>query len=680
LRDNNICGMKHGIRPWYCRRRGDVKVHPRSIASWGVSMKTMTVSRRITLGFALVLLVSSIVGGVAAWQMQTSATGARFLSDAVAPQAEVTSALKGASARTQLAVRTFGLTGDTHQMELAQASVVDVQKSLDACRRLSVAHPELSALAEGIKNADAALATYIREFTATRESLQDLTRIRSELDASATAFMAAVSELIAAQDKSLAGEIAKGLPAAQLEERRNKLFLANKIIDAGNSVRVANFKAQALREPGLVTKALGNFDTIEAARLELIPITRRAEDLQRLEEIHAAAMAYRKDLAEIIGNFAKAAQITAQRMKAADEFDAIITSVLDRSIQRTTAVATTETTSLQTATMVVTGGVLAAIVLGCSIAFIIVRRLNRVLGDTSDTLTQGALQIVAASRQVSATSQTLAEGSSQQAASLEESSSSLEELSSMTKRNAESASKVKSAAAQTRSSADAGAQQMETMVAAMGAIRVASDDIAKILKTIDEIAFQTNILALNAAVEAARAGEAGSGFAVVADEVRALAQRCATAAKETAGKIEASVSKSQQGAAISVEVAKNFTTIQEQIRSLDTLIAEIASASNEQSQGISQVSTAVAEMDRVTQSNAAGAEESASAAEELNAQAEVLKETVGQLQQLIGGGQTSAGSPRSESASSDAREKTRAGRPNKRNSSQHTSYSTEAHR
>jgi len=250
----------------------------------------------------------------------------------------------------------------------------------------------------------------------------------------------------------------------------------------------------------------------------------------------------------------------------------------------------------------------------------------------------------------------------------------------MTKRNAESASKVKSAAAQTRSSADAGAQQMETMVAAMGAIRVASDDIAKILKTIDEIAFQTNILALNAAVEAARAGEAGSGFAVVADEVRALAQRCATAAKETAGKIEASVSKSQQGAAISVEVAKNFTTIQEQIRSLDTLIAEIASASNEQSQGISQVSTAVAEMDRVTQSNAAGAEESASAAEELNAQAEVLKETVGQLQQLIGGGQTSAGSPRSESASSDAREKTRAGRPNKRNSSQHTSYSTEAHR
>ena len=207
----------------------------------------------------------------------------------------------------------------------------------------------------------------------------------------------------------------------------------------------------------------------------------------------------------------------------------------------------------------------------------------------------------------------------------------------MTKRNAENALKAKAAAGQARQSADGGSEQMKTMIAAMDAIKAASQDITKILKTIDEIAFQTNILALNAAVEAARAGEAGAGFAVVADEVRSLAQRCAAAAKETAVKIDDSVAKSQQGVQISADVATSFATIQERIRQLDSLVAEIANASQEQSQGIGQVNTAVTQMDQVTQSNAGSAEESASASEELNAQAGSLKEVVANLQQLVGG-------------------------------------------
>jgi methyl-accepting chemotaxis protein len=271
------------------------------------------------------------------------------------------------------------------------------------------------------------------------------------------------------------------------------------------------------------------------------------------------------------------------------------------------------------------------------IAFFIVRSTTRVLTAVVDTLDAGSAQIASAAGQVSAASQTLAEGASEQAASLEETSASLEEMASMTKRNDESAQQAKLSAGQARASADVGAQQMQAMQNAMSEIQKASTDISKILKTIDEIAFQTNILALNAAVEAARAGNAGAGFAVVADEVRALAQRCAAAAKETALKIDDSVAKSQQGALISADVAKSFTTIQERIRELDTLVVEIATASREQSQGIGQVSTAVAEMDKVTQSNAASAEESASASEELNSQAGSLKEAVSTLQQLVGG-------------------------------------------
>ncbi len=251
---------------------------------------------------------------------------------------------------------------------------------------------------------------------------------------------------------------------------------------------------------------------------------------------------------------------------------------------------------------------------------------------------QAAAQFVnAGASQVSASSKSLAEGASTQAASLEETSASLEELTSMTKRNAEHAQKAKATAAKARISADTGVEQMQAMQNAMTDIKASSEHITKILKNIDEIAFQTNILALNAAVEAARAGEAGAGFAVVAEEVRSLAQRSASAAKETAERIAASVSKSNQGVQISAEVAASFNSIQEQVRELDGIVAEIATASHEQSEGISQVNTAVIAMDKVNQSNTSMAEEGASNAAELNAQAESLASTVGRLLTLIGG-------------------------------------------
>ncbi len=280
---------------------------------------------------------------------------------------------------------------------------------------------------------------------------------------------------------------------------------------------------------------------------------------------------------------------------------------------------------------------LAGLVIGSVFSFWSIRRITHVLGQVSDVMTDGANQVTSAAGQVSGSSQSLAEGASEQAASLEETSSSLEEMASMTKRNAESAEQAKQLAGQARQAADTGASDMQHMSEAMEAIKLSSAEIAKIIKTIDEIAFQTNILALNAAVEAARAGEAGMGFAVVADEVRNLAQRSAQAAKETADKIEGAISKTEQGVQISGKVASGLQEIVQKVRAVDDLVAEVAAASREQNQGIEQVNTAVGQMDKVTQSNAANAEESASAAEELNAQAEALKDAVHQLQALVGG-------------------------------------------
>ena len=282
-------------------------------------------------------------------------------------------------------------------------------------------------------------------------------------------------------------------------------------------------------------------------------------------------------------------------------------------------------------------GLAAALLLAVVIARLVIAGISRGLHKISSALDGEAVQLAGSAGQITVTSHSLANGASEQAASLEETSASLEGMATMTKRNSEHARQANDLAKAARETADRGVSDMQIMHAAMEAIKVSSDDIAKIIKTIDEIAFQTNILALNAAVEAARAGEAGMGFAVVADEVRNLAQRCAQAAKETSGKIEGAIAKTGQGVEISNQVAKMLNDIVTKVRQVDELVTEVANASHEQTEGIALVNTAVGLMDKVTQSNAANAEESASSAKELHGQAETMKRLVAELLELVGG-------------------------------------------
>ncbi len=266
---------------------------------------------------------------------------------------------------------------------------------------------------------------------------------------------------------------------------------------------------------------------------------------------------------------------------------------------------------------------------------IVARGIAQPIQRTVRGISEGADEVVDASEQISSASNTLATGAAEQAASIEETSSSLEEMAAMTQKNSENAGQADSLMKETNDAVKEAQSAMAALNTSMGEISGASEETQKIVKTIDEIAFQTNLLALNAAVEAARAGEAGAGFAVVADEVRNLAMRAAEAARNTAELIDGTVRKVEKGTKTVNWTSEIFAQVVSNSGKAGELVNEIASASSEQAQGVGQLNTAMAEMDKVVQQNAATAEEAAAATESICGQADRMRERISELSAMV---------------------------------------------
>jgi len=599
-------------------------------------MKNMKLGTKIALGFGIILIIAMAVGVVAVWNMRGVKGESAILAQEYVPEVDVAFRVEKLMLNTMYHVRGYNYTERPQLMENAKKTLGEMKKTFQEAKDLAAKSPHLVKLREAVGQAEAALSEYEALLNEGITKVNASGSIRQAMDEAAQKFIKNCGDYLQDQNDQLKQEIQAGADQVKLGERLEKNILINDIIDLGNNTRIANFKAQALRDPKIIREQMGNFAQMEQKIGSIWAKTHLEVNKKQLTELKNAGAAYQANIEAMLSNWVAIKDLTEKRRGKGAIIGNLTAEIAKTGMEQVVRKANEGVASLTSASSTTMFGLGLAVVLGVILAFCIVKGITKVVIRIVAALGEGSEQVASASTQVSSSSQSLAQGSSQQAASLEETTSSLQEMASMTRSNAESARQADVLMGETARIVDTANASMGDLTRSMKEVSTASEETAKIIKTIDEIAFQTNLLALNAAVEAARAGEAGAGFAVVADEVRNLAMRAADAAKNTANLIEGTVSKVKEGSDVVAKTAEAFTQVAGSTTKVKELVAEIAAASNEQATGVDQINRAVEEMNTVTQQVAANAEESASASEELNAQSEQMKGVVSELVALVG--------------------------------------------
>ncbi|WP_022851643.1 methyl-accepting chemotaxis protein [Limisalsivibrio acetivorans] len=599
-------------------------------------MKGFTLSVKIAMGFTILIVISLILGGIAVKNMTNARDISNVLSQQYVPEVEQSNGLERNSLMTMYSIRGYNYTARAEFLKQGRDYLKEVHKFIAVGEELVQKHPNLVKLKEQLGEAVNAVEKYEEHLQEMVQVNQSIDEARIQLDTNAAIYMKNTGDFLTNQNESAKKEYYSGATPAENTERLTKITLINDIIDVGNAARIDVFKAQADRDPEFLSSALDNLQIAYGKVEEIRKYTRQAADIERLNRIVESANSY-GDAIRILQEAYKTFRETAVHLEDAGNIVlGVSQNIAEAGLTNTISLAGDVQTSLSTSSKVMIYGLIAAIVIGIIAALLIIRSITKPITASVRMIFDASSQVVAASDEISTSSSQLADGASEQASSVEEVNATTEEATSVNEQNSENTREADILAKSSNQSANEGNVKIQNLMKSMEGITEASQRIAKIIKTIDEIAFQTNLLALNAAVEAARAGEHGLGFAVVADEVKNLAQRSATAARETADIIEQAIEQIKEGNQIAQDTNEAFQDILDKTKKTSDLISEIAVSIREQTEGMNQISVAMGSIDQITQQNAAGSEEAAAAAEELNAQAVSMISSVEEIAKMVG--------------------------------------------
>jgi methyl-accepting chemotaxis protein/methyl-accepting chemotaxis protein-2 (aspartate sensor receptor) len=599
-------------------------------------MKTMTLGKKVSLGFSILLFISVIIGMLAIFSMKSVEKTSKKLANEYVHEVEIANAIERNSLLTMFDIRGYTLTKDEKFLESGKAYLDKVYEYLGKAEEHSNKYPNLVKLKEAIPQILNSVKLYEKLLDETIGVLNKVDEVRKKLDSSAKNYMQNANQYLESQNEAFDKDVDNKASDAILQDRHDKITWINNIIDLGNETRIKNFKAQALNDVDILKDALRSFPKIYNEIDKIRKITKKATNIQELNYIKENADNYKIAMQEYLQLSITLVELAKKRL---DTGNIVIENAKNTAIlgmEQTNIMSKEAASSLELASFTMIIGLLVAVGIGILLAYILIKSITKPVVEITKVISDASNQVVSASDQISSSSISLAEGASQQASSVEQVSATIEQSTAINNQNAENAKEADILAKTATDSASKGNNKVQSLMKSMQDINVSSERISKIIKTIDEIAFQTNLLALNAAVEAARAGEHGLGFAVVAEEVKNLAQRSATAAKETASIIEESIEQIKQGNQIAKETNESFADILDKVKKTSNIIGEIAISVNEQAEGMNQISGAMGQIDQVTQQNAANSEEVAASAEELNAQALTMLESVKVIADLVG--------------------------------------------
>ncbi len=617
--------------------------------------KHMRIGMKIGGGFGLLILIACILGGIAVVNMTTIKTESTILSKQYVPEIELSNSVERNAMKVMYAMRGYGFTEESEYLDAAMDRMKRLEEQIINSRALGEKADQLVKLKGAIDGIDGNVKHYKDLIADTKKSVAAIGRNRSALDAAAAVFVENSAAFIENQHRALETELTQQTGQEELAQRHQKIILSTGILNLGNTVRVAAFKSQALRDPRVIEDAMAHFDVMTNNLTQIRRITFKDVDIEALDRIQTAANDYKAAMLGLLKNWRELQEMGDQRTKTGNEVLLQSETLAKAAVEGTTKIADTAINTLAASRMVMIIGLVVALLLGILIAYFIsnaitrpileavsvanrmadgdlmvdisvdsrdetgqmLKSMQRMVGKIKNVVADirtASENVAAGSQQMSAGSEEMSQGATEQAASAEEASSSMEQMAANIKQNADNALQTEKIALQSADKAQNGGQAVQETVVAM-------KDIAEKINVIEEIASKTDLLALNAAIEAARAGEHGKGFAVVASEVRKLAEHSRTAAAEISKLSKSSVDIAEDAGRMLVELVP-------EIQKTAELVQEISAASNEQNAGAEQINQAIQQLDQVIQQNAGAAEEMSSTAEELASQAEQLQDTI----------------------------------------------------